>query len=85
MLLVQSGAGGDGLRQSLSLAARDLGTCLEAVEQGIQQVAANVLVIEYPHKTLPQVQESARRDSPAASAQLSEDVKQQLKELASCG
>src|SRR3954449_4797779 len=32
-----------------------LGTCIDAVEQGIQQVAANVLVIEHPYKTLSQV------------------------------
>ena len=32
-----------------------VGTCLETVEQGIQNVAANVLVIEHPHKTLQQI------------------------------
>src|SRR3954469_1319148 len=32
-----------------------VGTCLETVEQGIRDVAANVLIIEYPHKTLQQV------------------------------
>ena len=61
-----------------------LGTCLDAVEQGVQQIAANVLVIEYPHQSLQQMKNMlgrfvrARRD-------LGEDVRRHLEELASCG
>jgi hypothetical protein len=62
-----------------------LGTCLESVEQGIQLIAANVLVIEYPYKTLSQVKNLLGRFARAGQRQLSEDVKQQLQEMASCG
>ena len=61
-----------------------LGTCLEAVEQGIQQVGANVLVIEYPHRTLQQMKNMLGRFVKGRRG-LSEDVRRQLQELASCG
>jgi ribose 5-phosphate isomerase RpiB len=60
-----------------------LGTCQDAVEQGIQQVAANVLVIEYPHKTLQQMKNMLGRFV-KAKRELGEDVKRQLQELSSC-
>ena len=61
-----------------------VGTCLETVEQGLNQVAANVLIIEYPHKTLQQIRNliarfvKARRD-------LSEEARKSLQELSTCG
>jgi hypothetical protein len=61
-----------------------LGTCLEAVEQGVQQVAANVLIIEHPFKTLQQMKNMLSRFV-KAKRRLSEDAKRQLQELASCG
>jgi ribose 5-phosphate isomerase RpiB len=61
-----------------------LGTCLEAVEQGVQQVAANVLVIEYPHQSLQQMKSMIARFARAGRV-LSEDARRQLEELASCG
>jgi ribose 5-phosphate isomerase RpiB len=61
-----------------------LGTCLEAVEQGVQQVAANVLVIEYPHQSLQQMKNMIARFARASRAP-SEEVRRQLEELASCG
>src|SRR4051794_7242131 len=61
-----------------------VGTCLEAVEQGIQQVAANVLVVEHPHRTLHQVKSMLARFA-RAKRDLPEDVRRQLDELASCG
>ena len=61
-----------------------LGTCLESVEQGIQQVAANVLVIEYPHRTLQQMKNMLSRFV-RAKHDLPEDVRRQLQEMASCG
>lgn len=61
-----------------------VGTCLEAVEQGIQQAAANVLVIEHPHKTLPQVKSLLGRFV-RGGRELSEEVRRQLEDLASCG
>ena len=61
-----------------------LGTCRDSVQQGLEQLAGNVLVIEHPYHTLQQVKNllslflRSRRE-------LSDDVKRQLQELASCG
>jgi hypothetical protein len=60
-----------------------LGTCLEAVEQGIAQVAANVLVIEYSYKTLSQIRNMVSRFV-GAKRELPEEVKRQLQELSTC-
>ena len=62
-----------------------LGTSLETVEQGIQSVAANVLVIEYAQKTLPQIKNLLGRFARAGKRELSDEVKLQLQELSSCG
>jgi hypothetical protein len=61
-----------------------VGTCLEAVEQGIQQVAANVLVIEHPYKTHQQMKNMLSRFA-RAKRELTPDVQRQLAELATCG
>jgi hypothetical protein len=61
-----------------------VGTCLDAVEQGVRLVAANVLVIEHPYKTLPQVKSMVSRFA-KASRELPPDVQRQLAELAGCG
>ena len=61
-----------------------LGTGLDAVEQGVQQVAANVLVIEYPHQTLQQMKNMLGRFV-RAKHELDEDVRRKLEELSSCG
>ena len=60
-----------------------MGTCLEAVEQGVQVAAANVLVIEYPYKTMAQVKNLLGRFV-RGKREVSEDVRRQLAELASC-
>lgn len=60
-----------------------LGTCLESVEQAVQQAAANVLIIEYPHKTLQQMKNMLGRFV-TAKRELSDDMKRQLQELATC-
>ena len=60
-----------------------LGTCLDAVEHGAQQVAANVLVVEYPHQTLQQMRNMLGRFT-RARLELNEDVRRQLEELATC-
>jgi hypothetical protein len=60
-----------------------LATCIEAVDQGVNLVAANVLVIEHPYKSMPQVRSLLARFV-RQRRELSEDVKQQLSELASC-
>jgi hypothetical protein len=61
-----------------------VGTCLDAVEQAITQVAANVLVIEHPYKTLSQIKSMLARFA-RAKRELSPDVQRQLAELSSCG
>ena len=61
-----------------------LGTCIDAVEQGIQQVAANVLVIEHPYKTLSQVKNLIGRFV-RGKRDLSDAVRARLKELSTCG
>ena len=60
-----------------------LGTCLDSVEQGVQQVAANVLVIEYPHQTLQQMKNMLGRFS-RARRDVNPEVRRQLEELAAC-
>ena len=59
------------------------GTCLEAVDQGVQLAAANVLIIEYPYKTMAQVKNLLGRFV-RGKRQLSEEVRRQLAELSSC-
>lgn len=83
ILMVQSGAAAMVYANRCPSLRAILGTCQDAVEQGIQQMAANVLVIEYPHKTLQQMKNMLGRFV-KAKRELSEDVKRQLKELASC-
>jgi len=61
-----------------------VGTCLETVEQGLTQVAANVLVIEYPHKTLQQIRNLIARFV-KAKRELSEEARKSLQELSTCG
>jgi hypothetical protein len=60
-----------------------LGSCMEAVEQGVQAAAANVLIIEYPYKTLQQMRNLLSRFT-RGKRKLNEDVRRQLAELASC-
>jgi ribose 5-phosphate isomerase RpiB len=84
ILLVQNGAAAMVFANRCPSLRAVLGTCLEAVEQGIQQVAANVLVIEYPHQTLQQVKNLLGRFT-RAQRKLGEEVQRQIQELASCG
>ena len=84
VLMVQTGAAAVVFANRCPSLRAVLGTCLEAVEQGIQQVGANVLVIEYPHRTLQQMKNMLGRFV-KGRRELSEDVRRQLQELASCG
>ena len=84
VLMVQSGATAVVFANRCPSLRAVLGTCLEAVEQGVQQVAANVLVVEYPHRTLQQMKNMLGRFV-RARRELPEDVRRQLEELASCG
>lgn len=84
VLLVQSGAAAVVYANRCPSLRAVMGTSIEAVDQGVQQVAANVLVIEHPHKTLQQVKNLLGRFV-RAKRELSEDVRRQIQELASCG
>ena len=84
VLLVQSGAAAMVYANRCPSLRAVLGTCMESVEQGVQQVAANVLVIEHPHRTLQQVKNVVGRFVRARRA-LPEDVRRQHEERASCG
>jgi hypothetical protein len=83
ILLVQNGSlAGVFANRCPSLRAI-LGTCLDAVEQGVSQAAANVLIVEYPYKTLVQVRNLVSRFVRGPRT-LPQDVQRQLEELASC-
>lgn len=84
VLMVQTGAAAVVFANRCPSLRAVLGTCLEAVEQGIQQVGANVLVIEYPHRTLQQMKNMLGRFV-KGRRELSEEVRRQLQELATCG
>lgn len=84
VLMVQTGAAAVVFANRCPSLRAVPGTCLEAVEQGIQQVGANVLVIEYPHRTLQQMKNMLARFV-KGRRELSEEVRRQLQELASCG
>ena len=83
-MLVQSGAAAAVLANRCPSLRAVVGTTLESLEAGISQVAANVLVLEYPNKSFSQLKNllsrfvRARRD-------VSDDLRRQIEELASCG
>ena len=83
ILLVQSGAAAAVYANRCPSLRAILGTCRDAVQQGLDQVGANVLIVETPHQTLQQVRNVLSlfvrmRRTP------SDDVKRQLQELATC-
>ncbi len=83
VLLVQSGAAAIVYANRCPSIRAILGTCRDSVEQGVRLVAANVLIIEHPYHTLPQVRNMLARFL-KASRTLGDDVKRELGELASC-
>lgn len=83
ILLVASGSRAMVFANRCPMLRAVLGTCLDAVDQGIWHVAANVLVIEHPHKTLSEVRTLVGRFV-RAPRELSREVAAQLRELASC-
>jgi hypothetical protein len=60
-----------------------VGTCLESVDQGIAAVAANVLVLEYPYKSLSQIRNMLSRFARGARNP-SEETQRRLQEMVSC-
>lgn len=84
VLLVQSAAVAVVLANRCPSLRAIVGTTLESVEHGIQQVAANVLIIEHPRLTMQQVKNLLSRFA-RAKHDPSEDLRRQLEELANCG
>ncbi|MCC7351586.1 MAG: RpiB/LacA/LacB family sugar-phosphate isomerase [Phycisphaerales bacterium] len=84
ILMVQSAAGALVLANRCPSLRAIAGTCLQTVEQGIAQVAANVLVIEHPYQTLQQIRNLLSRFV-RAKRQVTDELQRQLGELASCG
>lgn len=60
-----------------------VGTTLESLEAAITQVAPNVLIVEYPGKTFPQIKNLLSRFI-RAKRDVSEGINKQLAEVASC-
>ena len=84
LLLVQSASAATVLANRCPSLRAIVGTTFESLETGIAQVAANVLIVEYPSKSFSQIKNLLSRFV-RAKRTLSEDVKRQLQELSSCG
>ena len=84
ILLVQTGAASVVYANRCPSLRAILGTCRDAVQQGVDLVGANVLVIEHPYQTLQQVRNLLSQFL-RMRREISDDVKRQLKELAACG
>lgn len=84
LLLLQSAAAAVVLANRCASLRAIAGTTLESLEAGIAQVAANVLVVEYPNKTFPQIRNLLSRFV-RARREVDAELKRQLEELASCG
>jgi hypothetical protein len=83
VLLVENGAAAMVYANRCRSLRAVLGTCLGAVEHGLNCVAANVLVIEHPHQTMPQVRNMLGRFL-RSRREVSDEINRQLEELASC-
>ena len=84
ILLVKSGAVAMVLANRCPSLRAVLGTCLDSVEQGIAQMAANVLIIEHPYVTLMQARNLVSRFVKGKRT-LSDEIKNVIAEVASCG
>ncbi len=60
-----------------------VGTCRQAVQEGIEFLGANVLVLEYPHHGFKSMDELVRLFL-TSSGRVPKDVESQLTELAAC-
>jgi len=84
VLLVQSGAAAVVLANRRKALRAIVGTTLESLESGISQVAANVLILEYPNKSFSQLKNLLSRFV-RARREVSDELKKQLEEMESCG
>lgn len=83
ILLVQNGAMATVLANRCPSLRAIVGSSLEAVDQGVRDAAANVLIVEHPQKTLQQVKNLLSRFTRGKQS-LSEEVQRELRELATC-
>jgi hypothetical protein len=83
VLLVQSGAAAVVYANRCPALRAILGTCRDAVQQGIELVGANVLVIETPYQTTQQTR-NLLGQFVRLRRTVSDDVRKQLEELATC-
>ena len=83
VLLVQSAAAAVVLANRCPSLRAIAGTTLESLEAGIRAVAANVIVIEYPGKTFPQIKNLVSRFV-RAKRDVGDDLLAQMREVASC-
>jgi len=84
VLLVQSAAAAVVLANRCASLRAIVGTTLESLEAAISQVAANVLVLEYPNKSFSQLKNLLSRFV-RAKHEVSEELKKQIEELGTCG
>jgi hypothetical protein len=84
VLLVQSAGAAVVLANRCAGLRAVVGTSLESLEAGIRAVAANVLAVEYPGKTFPQIKNLISRFV-RGKRDVREDLQRQLREVASCG
>lgn len=84
VFLVQTGAAAMVYANRCPTLRAILGTCRDAVQQGVDQLAANVLVIETPYQSLQQTKNLLGQFLKMRRT-VSDDVKHRLQELASCG
>ena len=82
IILVQTGATAMVLANRSPMIRAVLGTCMEAVNQGLSEIAANVLVIEYQYKTLSQIKNFIGRFARGGARTIDDQLQAQLKELA---
>ena len=84
ILLVQHAAAATVLANRCPSLRAVVGTSLQAVEQGIALMAANVLVIEYSSQSMSQMRNMLSRFV-RAKRELDEQMMCSLKELSACG
>jgi ribose 5-phosphate isomerase RpiB len=85
VIMVRSGAAAVVLANRCPSLRAVLGTCLDAVEQGLALVSANVLIIEYPYQTLQQTKNLLSRFSRGLrTGPLPAELARHLQELATC-
>jgi hypothetical protein len=83
ILLVKSAAEAIVYANRCSSLRAVVGTCLESVDQAMNAIAPNVLILEYPYKSLPQIRNLLSRFARGPRIP-GEQVQHRLKELASC-